>query len=93
MKFKKTKSEGDIKSDANEWATMRGWMHVGIKLATENGWPDHIYVRRGDVRWVEWKKPGGVLSAQQIERIEQLEQHGAEVRVFDNLEDFKRWMY
>lgn len=93
MKFKKTISEGDIKSRANEYATMRGWWHVGIKLATINGIPDHVYVRRGETRWVEWKKPGGVLSAQQQERIAELEAQRAEVRVFDNIEDFKAWMY
>lgn len=93
MRLKKTISEGDIKAKANEWAELRGWRHVGIKLATENGWPDHIYVRRGVVRWVEWKKPGGVLSAQQKLRIQELLDHGADVRVFDNIEDFKAWMY
>lgn len=93
MRFKKTTSESDIKSDANKWATLRGWMNVGIKLATENGWPDHIYIRRGVTRWVEWKKPDGSLQANQIERIETMLEHGAEVRVFDNIEDFKAWMY
>jgi len=93
MRFKKTISEGDIKSEANAWATLRGWMNVGIKLATENGWPDHVYIRRGVTRWVEWKKPGGSLDPLQIERIQQMLDHGAEVRVFDNLQDFKEWMF
>jgi hypothetical protein len=93
MKLKKTTSEGAIKGAANAWAELRGWWQIKVETPTMNGVPDHVYVRRGITRWVEWKKPGGELRGQQEERIAELLAHGAEVRVFDNIEDFKAWMY
>lgn len=90
----KAPSESAIKAEANAWALLRGWWIIKVDTDTMNGVPDHYYLRRGQHRWVEWKKPiTGVLSAQQEQRIEEIIMHGGEVRVFDNMEDFQRWMY
>lgn len=88
------KLESDNTSKAHDWAKLRGWWTCKLESPTFNGVPDRVYVRRGVVRFVEWKKPGGdgVLSAQQKKRIKELTDHRIEVRVFDNMEDFKEWM-
>ena len=64
-----------------------------------NGFPDRFYARaepqdvcrccgRGRVVLIEWKRAGGgVLSANQEQRIKQLREAGVEVHVVDNLKD------
>lgn len=90
--FEKKVVEGDIASAAHKWAELRGWFTFKVESPTINGLPDRFYLRRGVHRFVEWKRPDGDLSAQQVKRIHELRNHGADVRVFDNLVDFMEWM-
>jgi hypothetical protein len=97
MRLKKTRLESDIESAGHDYAKLRGWFTCKIESSTFNGMPDRLYIRRGVHRFAEWKKPddngdGGELSAQQVKRIREMQEHGADVRVIDNLEEFKAWM-
>jgi len=44
-----------------------------------NGWPDLVAIRGGRTVWIEVKRPGGVLSAIQMHRHNEMRKQGAEV--------------
>jgi len=92
---KKRLLESDNTSDAHDWAQMRGWFTFKVESPTFNGLPDRCYIRRGRVVWIEWKRPGrgeNGLSPIQVRRIKEMREHGAEVYVLDNMEQFKEIM-
>ncbi len=79
-------------------AKAAGWFVEKIMKCGRNGFPDRFYARarpedicprckRGRAVLMEWKRPGGVVSAQQEQRIAELRAAGVEVHVVDNLAD------
>ena len=79
--------EKDLEAADRKAATKAGWFVEKIMKTGRNGFPDRFYAKDGRVLLVEWKKPGGRLSDQQLLRIDQLRAAGVEVHVCDNLED------
>lgn len=93
--IKKPKLESDNTSKAHEYAQRRGWFTFKVDSPTFNGLPDRCYIRRGRVVWIEWKRPGRGetgLSAIQVIRIREMREHGAEVYVLDNMQEFMELM-
>lgn len=91
----RSKLESDNTSAAHDYAKLRGWWTIKVETPTCNGVPDRLYLRRGRVVWVEWKRPGrgeNGLSAIQVVRIKEMRDHGAEVYVLDDMDEFKRLM-
>jgi hypothetical protein len=86
----KQEVESDIVADAHTYAQVRGWWTIKIETPTMNGVPDRLYFRNGVYLWIEWKKPGGPLSAIQEVRIADMRKRGMTVHVFDNLADAKK---
>jgi hypothetical protein len=87
--------ESDNTSKAHKYAEKRGWFTFKVESPTFNGLPDRCYIRRGRVVWIEWKRPGrgeSGLSAIQVRRIKEMREHGAEVHVLDDLDEFKELM-
>lgn len=85
----KSKRESAIQKEGREYAEIRGWWCIKVETPSMNGVPDFLYLRSGVYVWIEWKKPGGVLSAIQEVRIKEMRAHGATVYVVDNLIDAK----
>jgi hypothetical protein len=95
MRTSKPRIESDNTSDAHKYAERRGWWTIKVDSPTCNGIPDRLYLRRGRYVWVEWKRPGrgeNGLSAIQVVRIKEMREHGAEVYVLDDIEEFKEIM-
>lgn len=95
MKSNRPKIESDNTSAAHDYAKLRGWWTIKVDTPTCNGVPDRLYLRRGRYVWVEWKRPGrgeGGLAAIQVVRIKEMREHGAEVYVLDDIDEFKRIM-
>ena len=95
MKSNRPLIESDNTSDAHDYAKLRGWWTIKVDTPTCNGVPDRLYLRRGRYVWVEWKRPGrgeGGLSAIQVRRIKEMREHGAEVFVLDDMDEFRRIM-
>ena len=66
------------------YAKRLGWLAWKMKIEGRNGCPDYALMRRGVILWVEFKRPGGVLSAQQKLRHAELRAQGFAVHVIDN---------
>lgn len=78
--------ESDIESAAANYAKRRGWFVVKLMKCNISGMPDRLFHRKGFTIYIEFKAPGGQLSAQQIKRHKELRKHGIPVHVVDNLE-------
>lgn len=80
----------DVEQPACDYAERRGWIAEKVISQSRKGWPDRIFVRRGVIVFAEFKAPGKEPNAQQLKRHRELRAAGADVRVYDNLEAFKR---
>ncbi len=83
-------SEADIEQADRKAARAAGWFVEKVMKTGRNGFPDRFYAKAGRVILIEWKKPGGVVSAQQRLRHDELRAAGVEVHVCDNLADARR---
>jgi hypothetical protein len=80
--------ETTVESRVCKFAKGRGWEH---KKVGTNGWPDQMFLRRGTVLFIEFKRAkGGRLSEKQKRRIPWLRLNGFTVYTIDNFEDGKR---
>lgn len=81
--------ESKIERDACTYAELRGWFQAKFVSPGKRGVPDRIFIRRGRVIFIEFKKAGETLRPQQVKRVREMREHGAEVFVCDNLEEAK----
>lgn len=63
-----------------------GWYQRKVMFVGVKGCPDRFLVRKGLCIFIEFKRPGGVLSGHQVRRIRELEAHGQEVWIIDDTE-------
>ena len=82
--------ESEIERPAWRYAVLRRWVRVKIKLSDPTGFPDHFFARNGEIRLVEFKRPGETPNEQQLKRHRELREAGVQVYVFDDLEEFKK---
>ena len=80
--------ESSIERKCCNYAQRQGWMTIKISSPGRRGFPDRLMLRQGCYIWVEFKAPGGRLSALQRTRIAELRRAGAEVHVVDNMDKF-----
>jgi hypothetical protein len=85
--IKRVKRESSVEAECVKAAVAAGWMH---KKVGTNGWPDHLFLRRGRVVWVEFKRKGGKLRPGQERRTKELRENGFAVFVIDSKEAFER---
>ena len=86
---KKEKYETEIEAPASDFAETRGWMQCKIMKLSKRAWPDRLFIRRGRVIFIEFKRPGEEPTQQQLYRHNQIRAHGVEVFWTDNLERAK----
>lgn len=84
---KKAVLEKTIEAQGEEYAEKRGWWCCKFTSPSLRGVPDRIYIRRGRVVFIEWKKFGEEPTAQQHKRHRDMRAHGAEVHWVDTLEE------
>ncbi len=79
-------TEQAIQKKISDRLTKEGWLVVKILKCNRNGWPDLQAHRNGITKFVEVKKPGGVIAELQKYRIKQLRQQGFEAVVMDGID-------
>jgi hypothetical protein len=81
-------TEVDIEDKVCKHAESRGWLAPKLVWLSQTGWPDRTFLRKpGHVFFIEFKKPGGVVSKKQAYWISVLRGLGFDVYVIDNVED------
>lgn len=78
--------ERDIEGPAKRHAKKRGWMVVKLMRCDINAMPDSLFMRRGIVMFIEFKKLGEEPSPQQLKRHREIRAQGIAVHVCDTLE-------
>jgi hypothetical protein len=78
--------EKDIEGPAKQYAKKRGWMVVKLMRCDINSMPDTMFIRRGVVMFIEFKKFGIEPNDQQLKRHRDIRAKGIAVHVCDTLE-------
>jgi len=76
--------ESDIENLVIAWATGQGWLCPKLQWVNQTGWPDRTFIKNGIVAWIEFKKPGGVVSKKQKYWHDRMREHGANVITTDD---------
>jgi hypothetical protein len=82
--------EGKLQAHVLKWCKKRmvGFLRLAFMPGAAVGWPDTaILLRGGRPLFIEFKRPGGKVSAKQQERIDWLRDNGYRVEVFDKYDD------
>ena len=79
--------EIEIERPSKDFAKHRGWFVCKLMKCDINGMPDDLFIRNGQVMFIEFKAPGEQPTPQQVRRHKQIRQHGIPVHVCDSLED------
>lgn len=79
--------EIEIERPSKDFAKHRGWFVCKLMQCDINGMPDDLFIRRGQVIFIEFKAPGEQPTPQQLRRHKQIRQNGIPVHVVDSLED------
>lgn len=86
----KPKLEIQIEVPACEFAEKRGWLQTKFVTTSGRAWPDRIFIRKGRVIFIEFKRPGEEPTPTQYKRHREIRAQGVEVFWTDNLEEAKR---
>jgi len=79
-------TESQIQKKLTDHYKKEGYLVVKIMKCNRNGWPDLQMHKDGVTKFIEVKKPGGVISELQKYRIKQLRQMGFEANVMDGVD-------
>ena len=77
--------ESEIEAKHRDVARANGWFVEKIMRTGRNGFPDRFYARAGRVVLIEFKRPRGRISQQQLRRHDELRAAGVEVRIVYSL--------
>jgi hypothetical protein len=79
-------SEVDIEYEVCKWAEEHGWLAPKLQWINQTGWPDRTFLRGGRTVFIEFKKPGGVVSKKQFYWINRIRSLGFDVFVVDDID-------
>ena len=81
--------ESKLEADIWEYAEATGWWAAKFTSPGKRAVPDRLFIRKGVHLFGEIKRPGELPTTQQLLRHKEMREHGAIVRVWDNVNDAK----
>ena len=78
-------TEQQIQKKITDQLTNDGWFVIKLMKTSINGIPDLMALRNGTTKFIEVKKPRGIISEIQKYRIKQLRKQGFEAVVMDGI--------
>lgn len=81
--------ESKGEAEACRFAELRGWMVIKIMMCNIDSMPDRLFMRKGRVIFIEFKKSGESARKKQAKRHREIREHGVEVYVCDSADDAK----
>ncbi len=79
-------TEQRIQKKITDQLTNDGWLVIKLMKTSINGIPDLMALRNGTTKFIEVKKPRGIISEIQKYRIKQLRKQGFEAVVMDGID-------
>lgn len=77
--------ESEIEKICCKWALSEGWISYKFVSPSKRGVPDRMFLRDGKTVFVEFKRPGGIVSKIQEREIEKLRAQSFKVFVITSL--------
>ena len=78
--------ESVIETKVSTYAKSKGWLVYKFVAPGRSGVPDRLYIKEGQVIFIEFKTAKGKLSKLQEVQIERIRQQGIPVYVINNIE-------
>lgn len=86
--------ESESKQKVIDYAKEKGWFHWHIMFVNRCGCPDSLFIRKGEVVFVEFKRPvGGKVSPLQKKVIARMKRAGANVYIIKGLTSHVREIF
>ena len=85
--------ESKTESDAVDYAVSLGCLTLKLNVLGRKGWPDRLFVYRGSLIFIEFKREGKDPRKLQEYVHEKIREHGFEVYVIDKLVEAKVLLY
>lgn len=79
--------ESRIEKKASDHATKLGMLSLKLNVKGQIGWPDRLYIYKGETIFIEYKAAKEKPRAMQLHIHEQLRNHYIRIFVVDNLID------
>ena len=83
-------SEAHIERTVTQWAKELGVLSIKLNVRGQRGIPDRLFMLDGKVLFIEFKKPGAVPTRIQRWAINNLQAHGFDAAVVDDIEQAKK---
>lgn len=81
--------EKKLEKRCTDIAKANGWYTRKWSSPSSRGVPDRIFIKEGNVVFIEFKAPGNVLTELQRHELQAICSHGANASWCDNVETFK----
>lgn len=81
--------ESKVEKEACKYAELRGWMVVKLMLCSIDSMPDRMFMRKGVVIFIEFKRPGEEATVKQAKRHRDIQAKGVKTFVCDDLDQAK----
>jgi len=85
--------ESKTESDAVDYAVSLGCLTLKLNVLGRKGWPDRLFVYRGSLIFIEFKRQGETPRKLQEYVHEKIRAHGFKTYVIDNLVEAKIILY
>jgi hypothetical protein len=85
-------SESKLEEQAVEYAKRKGWFVRKVQWIGRRGAPDRVFIRRGKIVWIEFKRGDGTgeVSGNQRQEIRRMREAGADVYVAWTMAEVER---
>lgn len=82
--------EKKLEKRCTDVAKARGWWSRKFSSPSNRGVPDRIFLKDGDVVFIEFKAPGNEPTNLQEHELMLIRNHGGNATWCDNVDDFKK---
>ena len=83
-------AEKKLEKRCTDVAKAHGWYSRKFSSPANRGVPDRIFIKTGDVVFIEFKAPGNEPTEMQEHEMHLIRKHGGNVTWVDNVDDFKK---
>ena len=84
--------ESAIEKAVCDFARENGCLVVKLASPGDRGKPDRAFFKDGKTMFIEFKRPGGKVTALQYRALKQLREHGFFAMWTDSIEEGEKWV-
>ena len=85
-------SEKKLERRCSDIAKANGWYTRKFSSPASRGIPDRIFIKEGNVVFIEFKAPGNTPTKLQLHELKEINDHGGNAVWADNVDMFKQFL-